>query len=72
MSIAAKYEHGVFKPLSRVDIEEGTLVEVRLLERSDRPSVSIEDFAFFGLWKDRTDLGDSVDFVNDLRSRLRR
>ena len=30
MTIAAKYEEGVFKPLEEVTIEEGTIVEVRL------------------------------------------
>lgn len=30
MTIAAKYEEGVFKPLEEVTIKEGTVVEVRL------------------------------------------
>jgi predicted DNA-binding antitoxin AbrB/MazE fold protein len=30
MTIAAKYEDGVFKPLENVEIPEGTVVEVRL------------------------------------------
>ena len=30
MTIAAKYEDGVFKPMEDVEIREGTTVEVRL------------------------------------------
>ena len=30
MTIAAKYEDGVFKPLENVTIKEGTVVEVRV------------------------------------------
>jgi len=29
------------------------------------------DSDFFGLWKDRSDIEDSVDYVNQLRSRTR-
>jgi predicted DNA-binding antitoxin AbrB/MazE fold protein len=28
MTMAAKYEHGVFRPLEEVTIQEGTIVEV--------------------------------------------
>ena len=31
----------------------------------------VQDFAFFGMWKDRTDIGDSVEFVNGIRRDLR-
>ena len=30
MTIAAKYEHGMFRPLEDMTIEEGTMVEVHL------------------------------------------
>jgi predicted DNA-binding antitoxin AbrB/MazE fold protein len=69
MTIAAKYENGVFKPLEDVTINEGTIVEVRVpsyggsLERKSR---SVRDFAFFGMWKDRTNIGDSVEFISNL------
>src|ERR1019366_8999071 len=53
MTIAAKYEDGVFKPLEQVKIEEGTLVEVRVPSYADRlrgKPRSLKDFAFYGMW----------------------
>ena len=74
MTISAKYEDGVFKPLEDVTINEGTIVEVRVpscAERLTRKTRSVRDFAFYGMWKDRTDLGDSVEYINSLRRELR-
>ena len=74
MTIAAKYEEGVFKPLEEVTIKEGTVVEVRIPSCADRltaKSPSVRDFAFYGMWKDRADIGDSVEYVNSLRRDLR-
>ena len=74
MTIAAKYENGVFKPLEDVNINEGTIIEVRLpsLDRRRKHKArSVGDFAFFGMWKDRTDIRDSVEHINRLRRNLR-
>jgi predicted DNA-binding antitoxin AbrB/MazE fold protein len=74
MTINAKYEDGVFKPLEDVSIIEGTIVEVRVPSRADRLKSrvrSVGDFAFFGMWKDRTDISDSVEYINNLRRNLR-
>jgi predicted DNA-binding antitoxin AbrB/MazE fold protein len=74
MNIAAKYEDGVFKPLEDVTIKEGTVVEVRIPNFAGRlaaKSRSVRDFAFYGMWKDRTDIGDSVEYVGRLRCDLR-
>ena len=74
MTIAAKYEEGVFKPLEEVTIEDGTVVEVRWPSFADQlkaKSPSVGDFAFYGLWKDRADIGDSVEYINSLRHDLR-
>jgi len=74
MTITARYEDGVFKPLQDVEISEGTIVEVRVPSYRDRlkqKSPPIERFGFFGMWKDREDIGDSVDYVNALRRNLR-
>ena len=74
MTITAKYEDGVFKPLDTVTLDEGTLVELRISSWADQlkeKSPSIGDFAFFGMWKERTDIGDSVEYVNKLRRNLR-
>ena len=74
MTITAKYEDGVFKPLEDVAINEGTIVEVRVPSYADRlkaKSRSVQDFAFYGMWRDRTDIGDSVDYINNLRRDVR-
>jgi predicted DNA-binding antitoxin AbrB/MazE fold protein len=73
MTIPAKYENGVFRPLEMVQMKEGTVVEV--LVPADREAAgkrrSIKDLPFYGIWKDRTDIGDGVDYVNRLRDNPR-
>lgn len=74
MTITAKFEGGVFKPLEDVTINEGTIVEVRVPSYAallNGKSRSVRDFAFYGMWKDRTDLDDSIEFINKLRRDLR-
>ena len=74
MTIAAKYENGVFKPLEDVNINEGTIVEVRVPSRDSRgkdKARSVGDFDFFGMWRDRTDIRDSVEYISNLRRNLR-
>ena len=74
MTITARYEDGVFKPLEDVAVNEGTIVEVQIpsyAERLKTKSRSVRDFAFYGMWKDRTDIGDSVEYINNLRRTLR-
>ena len=74
MTITAKYEDGVFKPLEDVSIIEGTIVEVRVPSPADRlksKARSVGEFAFYGMWKDRADIGDSVEYINNLRRNLR-
>ena len=71
MTIHAKYEQGVFKPLQDVPIEEGTIVEVCVPEEmpAGRPR-SIGDSPLAGMWKDREDMADSVEYINRLRRDL--
>lgn len=73
MTIPAKYENGVFRPLEDVQIKEGTVVDV-LVPAEEKPAGkrrSIKDLPFYGMWKDRTDIGDSVEYVNKLRDNPR-
>jgi hypothetical protein len=47
---------------------------VRLPSFADRlkaKSPSVGNFAFYGIWKDRADFGDSVEYVNHLLRDLR-
>src|ERR1700690_4419467 len=45
MTIAAKYEDGVFKPLEEVKLTEGTRVEVHAAEQPRRRPKSAREFA---------------------------
>jgi predicted DNA-binding antitoxin AbrB/MazE fold protein len=74
MTIPAKYESGVFRPLEDVQIKEGTVVEVHVpVEKNAAPrgKRSLKDLAAYGMWKDREDMADSVDYVSSLRRNLR-
>jgi hypothetical protein len=73
MTISAKYENGIFRPLEEVAIEEGTVVEVHVPAGSESPSGrrSIKALPFYGLWADRDDIADGVSYVNDLRDNPR-
>jgi predicted DNA-binding antitoxin AbrB/MazE fold protein len=72
MTIPARYENGVFRPLGEVRIQEGTLVEVKVpLEAPARSPRSIGDSPFAGMWKDREDMADSVEYIDRLRRELR-
>lgn len=73
MTIAAKYEHGVFRPLEDVKIEEGTIVEVRLPAQGEpaRRRQSIKELPFYGMWADRDDITDGVSYVDKLRNNPR-
>jgi predicted DNA-binding antitoxin AbrB/MazE fold protein len=72
MTIAAKYEDGVFKPLEDVKVKEGTVVEVYLPpEQPTARRQSIKDLPFYGMWADRTDIEDGVSYVNNLRDKPR-
>jgi predicted DNA-binding antitoxin AbrB/MazE fold protein len=70
MTIAAKYENGVFKPLDVVNIKEGTIVDVHVPhEEKDKPR-SIRDLGFAGMWAHREDITDGLSYVNRLRENL--
>ena len=73
MTIAAKYENGVFRPLEDVKIKEGTVVKVvvPMEEQASTKRPSIKDLPFYGIWKDRTDISAGVDYVNRLRDNPR-
>lgn len=69
MTIAAKYEDGVFKPLEDVTLAEGTRVEVHVSAEAAprRRPKSVREFAAFGMWAGREDIPDGVTYVNRLR-----
>ena len=73
MPIRAIYENGVFRPLEDVKAREGTEAEVYLRlnnETAGPPSdrrALLEDLEAYGIWKDRDDFTDGVDYVNQIR-----
>jgi predicted DNA-binding antitoxin AbrB/MazE fold protein len=72
MVIEAKYEDGVFRPLRKVKLKEGTVVEIHV-NREDTPrrARSIRELGFAGMWANRKDIKDGVSYVNRLRASLR-
>jgi predicted DNA-binding antitoxin AbrB/MazE fold protein len=50
MTIPAKFENGVFRPLEAVQMKEGTVVEVRVptVQKPVGPRRSIKDLPFSG------------------------
>jgi hypothetical protein len=67
MTIPAKYEQGVFKPLEDVKLTEGTRVEVHVpAERPRRPK-SVREFAAFGMWANRDDIPDGITYEDRIR-----
>ena len=71
MTIPARYENGVFRPLQDAPIKEGTVVEVHVpVEAPAKRPRSIGDSPFAGMWKDREDMADSVEYINHLRGEL--
>ena len=71
MTIPAKYENGVFKPLGDVNINEGTLVEVYVPQGERSRPRSIRELGFAGMWAHRDDITDGVSYVNRLRDNPR-
>ncbi|HEY2380540.1 MAG TPA: antitoxin family protein [Terriglobia bacterium] len=72
MSIRAIYKNGVLKPLEELPIKEGTEVTVDVYPIEDRRQSggkrkSVKDFAAYGMWKDRADFTDGMDYVNKIR-----
>lgn len=56
MVIEAKYEDGVFRPLRKVKLKEGTLVEIHINgEETQLRAQSIREFGFAGMWANRAD-----------------
>ncbi|MEK6279500.1 MAG: antitoxin family protein [Acidobacteriota bacterium] len=72
MVIEAKYEKGVFRPLGRIRLKEGTLVEIHVNSgKTTSKTLSIRELGFAGMWADRADIKDGVSYVNRLRDRPR-
>jgi predicted DNA-binding antitoxin AbrB/MazE fold protein len=71
MTIAARYENGVFKPLEDVKIKEGAVVRVYVPQGEKARPRSIRNLGFAGMWKDRDDITDGVSYVNRLRNNPR-
>jgi predicted DNA-binding antitoxin AbrB/MazE fold protein len=73
MTIPAKYEDGVFRPLESVKIKEGTLVQVHVPPEGEpaRRRQSIKDLPFYGMWADRDDIEDGVSYVDRIRDNPR-
>ena len=74
MTIPAKSDNGVFRPLDAVQMQEGMIADV-VIPASQQPAGerprSVRDFAFCGMWQGRDEMLDSVEYINRLRGDLR-
>ena len=70
MTIRAKYEDGVFKPLDEVNLKEGTVLEI-YLPSGRQKRILAESLPITGMWKDRKDIKDGVSYVDRLRENPR-
>lgn len=69
MVIEAKYGNGVIRPLGKVKLKEGTLVEIHVdRQEPHRRTQSIRELGFAGMWANRTDIKDGVSYVKSLRT----
>jgi hypothetical protein len=71
MTVPAKYEKGVFRPLSKIDIREGTVVEVHVPTAAFGKPPSVRELDIAGMWADRDDIADGIAYVNRLRDNPR-
>jgi len=68
MTIAAKYENGVFKPLETVALTEGTRVELQVRTNPvPTGAKSVRDWPIFGMWADRDDVPDGIIYEDRIR-----
>ena len=69
MVIRAKYQNGVFKPLEAVIVKEGAEAEVYIREKGKpgRSRKSVKDYAVYGMWRNRTDIVDGIEYANRIR-----
>ena len=70
MVVKARYENGVFKPLKKIKLKQGTVLEIDV-PGNGKKRRSIKDLAFVGMWKNRRDIKDGVSYVNSLRDNPR-
>jgi predicted DNA-binding antitoxin AbrB/MazE fold protein len=69
MVIEAKYENGVFRPLGKIKLKEGTVVEIHVnREETTRKALSIRELGFAGMLANRADIKDGMSYVNSLRN----
>ncbi|MBI2647286.1 antitoxin family protein [Candidatus Woesearchaeota archaeon] len=63
--LKAKFKNGEFSPLVPVDgLKEGETIEIILKK-------NIKNLEFVGMWKDRKDIKDGLDYVKKIRSWIR-
>ena len=67
MTIPAKYENGVFRPLEDIKLTEGTRVEVYVPTETKQRPQSLRDLAAFGMWADREDIPDRGTYEGRIR-----
>ena len=77
MTIKAHFDGKVLVPEEPLDLQKDQKVEltIRPLSNEEKKYMTGAELAnseIVGMWKDRQDIGDSTEFVNQLRRRIER
>ena len=76
MTIKVHFDGKVLVPQEPVDLPKDQVLEVTINQAAtDKRYMSGAELAkseIVGMWKDRTDIKDSTEFVNELRRRIER
>lgn len=65
--IRAHFDGKVFVPEEPVDLPAGTPLHLYFGDKRPMTGKDLMESGLVGLWKDRTDIGDSVEYARKLR-----
>ena len=77
MTIKAHFDGKVLVPEEPLDLQKDQKVELTIQalsneEKKYMTGAELANSEIVGMWKDREDIGDSTEFVNQLRRRIER
>jgi predicted DNA-binding antitoxin AbrB/MazE fold protein len=76
MTIKAHFDGKVFVPDEPVDLPKGERIELDVRrppgEQNHMTAAELARSEFAGMWRDRTDIGDSTEWARQLRRKIER
>ncbi len=74
--VEAIYKRGVLKPKKTLKLKDNTKVVLTIEEKKGEETSVLETdlkkLSFFGMWEDREEISDSINFINILRNEQER